>query len=419
MAEPFLSEETQDEEQYLCTVKTESNDYVNVSEDSPYYIAYADLVFNEGSLNSCHQAFCVYESNNSSNETMISQKDPVYENQFIEEEHVILISEEENSDSESDSDENSHPYIDIDEEIKFQTQKCRTNTFGEGPHENAYPASTPSTKSRQPSKLTCTGMTVLDDHRVVIVTYDGEILLFGDSGSFLSLRNFEEHFEDVTALPDSCIAATCGFCVRVYKVKESDVSELTDKCFDFECNSFMTVHGIDYIQREFVVSCNLQSINPSPIICMLDKKGRIKKTFKIPGLISPRYVVCSLDKKHIFIADPMMKTVFALTWDGKIKWKKEDEDIPTSLTTLPGHTLAVACHESLSFKLYSYEGTLKRIIHAEFAEISSSVLLSYHTHSGLLLFCPELHVVGKRDFIYFLKVKSTKKNIFASMLSLL
>lgn len=383
------------------------NVYANDLPESPNYIAYADLVFDPGSQNACHRAFCVFETQGSPNEKMISPIMHVYTNE-TEVEHVLLISDGENSESDSDSDESYHSYLDIDEEIECEKLNWPKGT----PEKDLQRICTSSAKKgpKEPSKLTCTGMAVLNNHRVVIVTIDGEILVFEANGTFLFLRDFPEQFENATTFADSTIAATSGFCIRFYKIVESDVLELKEKCFDFESNGFMTVHGICYNSKEFIVSCNLQSVSPKPFIRVLNKQGGITKTIELQGLLSPNYVTCTLDRKHIFVSDPKLKTIFALNRAGKIQWNKMDEETPTSLTVIPKQTLVVACQNPCSFKLYTYEGVLiSKLVSREYDIERSPVIVSYHAHLKLLLFCPETHVVGEKDFFYVLKTKKSKK----------
>lgn len=383
------------------------NVYANDLPESPNYIAYADLVFDPGSQNACHRAFCVFETQGSPNEKMISPIMHVYTNE-TEVEHVLLISDGENSESDSDSDESYHSYLDIDEEIECEKLNWPKGT----PEKDLQRICTSSAKKgpKEPSKLTCTGMAVLNNHRVVIVTIDGEILVFEANGTFLFLRDFPEQFENATTFADSTIAATSGFCIRFYKIVESDVLEIKEKCFDFESNGFMTVHGICYNSKEFIVSCNLQSVSPKPFIRVLNKQGGITKTIELQGLLSPTYVTCTLDRKHIFVSDPKLKTIFALNRAGKIQWNKMDEETPTSLTVIPKQTLVVACQNPCSFKLYTYEGVLiSKLVSREYDIERSPVIVSYHAHLKLLLFCPETHVVGEKDFFYVLKTKKSKK----------
>lgn len=383
------------------------NVYANDLPESPNYIAYADLVFDPGSQNACHRAFCVFETQGSPNEKMISPIMHVYTNE-TEVEHVLLISDGENSESDSDSDESYHSYLDIDEEIECEKLNWPKGT----PEKDLQRICTSSAKKgpKEPSKLTCTGMAVLNNHRVVIVTIDGEILVFEANGTFLFLRDFPEQFENATTFADSTIAATSGFCIRFYKIVESDVLELKEKCFDFESNGFMTVHGICYNSKEFIVSCNLQSVSPKPFIRVLNKQGGITKTIELQGLLSPTYVTCTQDRKHIFVSDPKLKTIFALNRAGKIQWNKMDEETPTSLTVIPKQTLVVACQNPCSFKLYTYEGVLiSKLVSREYDIERSPVIVSYHAHLKLLLFCPETHVVGEKDFFYVLKTKKSKK----------
>lgn len=54
------------------------NVYANDLFESSNYIAYADLVFDPGSKNACHRAFCVFETKGSPNEKMISPIMHVY-----------------------------------------------------------------------------------------------------------------------------------------------------------------------------------------------------------------------------------------------------------------------------------------------------------------------------------------------------
>lgn len=383
------------------------NVYANDLPESPNYIAYADLVFDPGSQNACHRAFCVFETQGSPNEKMISPIMHVYTNE-TEVEHVLLISDGENSESDSDSDESYHSYLDIDEEIECEKLNWPKGT----PEKDLQRICTSSAKKgpKEPSKLTCTGMAVLNNHRVVIVTIDGEILVFEANGTFLFLRDFPEQFENATTFADSTIAATSGFCIRFYKIVESDVLEIKENCFDFESNGFMTVHGICYNSKEFIVSCNLQSVSPKPFIRVLNKQGGITKTIELQGLLSPTYVTCTLDRKHIFVSDPKLKTIFALNRAGKIQWNKMDEETPTSLTVIPKQTLVVACQNPCSFKLYTYEGVLiSKLVSREYDIERSPVIVSYHAHLKLLLFCPETHVVGEKDFFYVLKTKKSKK----------
>lgn len=131
------------------------NVYANDLPESQNDIAYADLVFDPGSQNACHRAFCVFEAQGSPNEKLISPIMHVYSNE-TEVEHVLLISDGENSESDSDSDESYHSYLDIDEEIECEKLNWHKGT----PEQDLQRICTSSAKKghTEPSKLTCTGM---------------------------------------------------------------------------------------------------------------------------------------------------------------------------------------------------------------------------------------------------------------------
>uniref|UniRef100_A0A8W8K7P3 Uncharacterized protein n=1 Tax=Magallana gigas TaxID=29159 RepID=A0A8W8K7P3_MAGGI len=405
-------------------------DYVNTTKikECRFSVVYADLVFDQGSFNSCHQAYCVFE------EGPIYSYMPKNENGSGEnvEEGGMYEFLELKSDGESDgSTSDTHSYLDmeLENELYRAKEKNRTSTYGEGPYSRV--GEIPDTQMIKPtlekrekktshkkSKIYCTGMAALNDGRIVVATKNGKLLVFGLRGDILFQREFQSRFEDITTVGKSEVAVTSGCDIKMFTVENSQVVELPDKCIRCKFPGEASIHGIHFAANQFYISCKLQTdcVVPKPLIRVYDSKGHLLKTFEIPRLASPKYVVSSSDGKHIFITDQRNRTIVALDNEGNIKWEATDLSIPKSITIIGKNRLVVASEGSSSFKCFSFAGKMVRTIESEMHTSSSPFLIYYHAPTNKLLFCPEKHMIGSRDSVFSLKLKKSKRKRLSSIL---
>lgn len=401
-------------------------DYVNTPKTSEvrYGIVYADLVFDQGSLHSTHQAYCVFDEDpiytySPSNKSDCG--DNTSENWF---EIVELVTDDESNDSCSDT----HSYLDmeLENEIYEAKDRCRSSTFGDGPYSRVGEVShaKPPEKKEQnvphkTSKLFCTGMAVLNDGRIVVATRDGKLLVFGSEGAFLFQMDSPNRFEDITLVGKMDVAATCDCNIKVFTVDSIQIVELPEKSIKCTFPGQASIHGIHFAANQFYISCKLQTdcVVPKPLIRVYDLKGHLLKTFEIPRLASPKYVVCSSDGKHIFLTDQRNRTIVALdAHDGSIKWEATDLSIPKSLTIIGKNRLVVASEGSSSFKCFSFAGKMIRTIETEMHASFSPFLVHYHSSSNKLLFCPEKQTFGSRDSVFSMKLKKSKRKRLSNIL---
>ncbi|XP_062592008.1 uncharacterized protein LOC134253498 [Saccostrea cucullata] len=403
-------------------------DYVNTTHtnESRFNIVYADLVFDRGCFHSSHQAYCVFEEGpvyaySPNHHTSAEFGDNIEEGLF---EKLELLTDEEPNDSSSDT----HSYLDMELETELYNAKhrCRTSTFGEGPYskvgEVCQPPKPIEKKERKAShkklKLSCTGMVALNDGRIAITTRDGKLLIFGLEGKFLFQKEFTDRFEDITTMNKTDVAATCGCNIKIFTIGNAQIVELPEKCIKCIFPGQASIHGIHFAANQFYISCKLQTdcIVPKPLIRVYDLRGGLLKTFEIPRLASPKYVVCSADGKHIFLTDQRNRTIVALDQDGSIKWEATDLSIPKSLTIVGKNRIVVASEESTSFKCFSFSGKMIRTIDTEMHKSCSPFLIFYHSSSNKLLFCPEKQTIGARDSVFSMKLKKSKRKRLSSLL---
>ena len=408
-------------------------DYVNTTRanECRFNIVYADLVFDQGCSHSCHQAYCVFEegplysysptTDPGSGENTEGLLDSRYE-------IVELLTDEECDNSSSDD----HSYLDMDleNELYEAKYKCRSSTYGDGPyskvgelqnptpHVKPCPVKKERKASHKKSKIFCTGMAALNDGRIVIATRDGKLLVFGLEEGILFQKEFQNRFEDITTVGRADVAATCGCNIKFFTVERSRITELPDKCIKCSFPGEASIHGIHFAANQFFISCKLQTDCPvpKPLIRVYDTKGHLLKTFEIPRLASPKYVVSSSDGKHIFLTDQRNRTIVALDQEGHIKWEATDLSIPKSITVIGKNRLVVASEGSSSFKCFSFAGKMIRTIETEMHTSSSPFLIYYQASSDKLLFCPEKQTIGARDSVFSMKLKKSKRRRLSSIL---
>lgn len=292
-----------------------------------------------------------------------------------------------------------HNYVDF-EEIKEDLKNPKKRTTRR------------SRKTRDKSRnlqLLCSGITAIDDDKIVVVTKTGEILLFKNAGCITYLAEFLETFEDVTSLSTTEIAASCGFCIKFYDVGDTGIKELEDKCIDYQHSGETTVHALHFVHNVFLITCNIQTcLQFTPLIRMIDLKGHVLKNFVIPSIHSPGHISSTDDGKMIFITDQAMKRVVAIDDHGAIKWEVETDHVPHYVSVCGKRSVVISCERELDLRRYSLSGKPLSPVGTRLGPISTPFLVSYFSGSDTLFFCSEVHHHCDREFVYSVKPKKSK-----------
>lgn len=265
-------------------------------------------------------------------------------------------------------------------------------------------------------QLLCSGMAVVDEDKIVVVTKSGEILLFNNTGYLAFLAEFLETFEDVTSLSTTEIAASCGFCIKFYDVGDTGIQELEEKCIDYQHSGETTVHALHFVHNIFLITCNIQTcLQFTPFIRMIDKKGHVLKNFVIPTIHSPGHISSTGDGKLIFLTDQAMKKVVAIDDCGAIKWEVETDHVPHYVSACGRKSVVISCERELELKRFSLSGKPLSPVGTRLGPISAPFLVSYFSENDTLFFCSEVHHHYDREFVYSVKPKKSKLQQFKKM----
>lgn len=296
-----------------------------------------------------------------------------------------------------------HNYVDL-EEIKEDLKNPKKRSTRK------------SRKARDKSKnlqLLCSGITVVDEDKIVVVTKTGEILLFKNTGCITYLAEFLETFEDVTSLSTTEIAASCGFCIKFYDVGDRGIQELEDKCIDYQHSGETTVHALHFVHNIFLITCNIQTcLQFTPFIRIIDKKGHVLKNFVIPSIHSPGHISSTDDGKLIFLTDQALKKVVAIDDCGAIKWEVETDHVPHYVSACGRKSVVVSCERELELKRFSLSGKPLSPVGTRLGPISAPFLVSFFPENDTLFFCSEVHHHYDREFVYSVQPKKSKLQKF-------
>lgn len=265
-------------------------------------------------------------------------------------------------------------------------------------------------------QLLCSGLAVVDEDKIVVVTKTGEILLFKNTGCLAFLAEFLETFEDVTPLSTKEIAASCAFCIKFFEVQDSDIKELEEKCIDFQYSGETTVHALHFVNNIFLITCNIQTcLLYTPFIRMIDQRGRILKQFVIPTIHSPQHISSTADGKIIFITDQALKKVMAIDDSGTIKWEVATDSVPHHVSPYGEKSIVVSCERELELKRFSLSGTPLSPVDTRLGPNSAPLIVSYFSKNDMLFFCSEMFNHCDTEFMYSVKPKKSRLQKFLSM----
>lgn len=265
-------------------------------------------------------------------------------------------------------------------------------------------------------QLLCSGLAVVDEDKIVVVTKTGEILLFKNTGCLAFLAEFLETFEDVTPLSTKEIAASCAFCIKFFEVQDSDIKELEEKCIDFQYSGETTVHALHFVNNIFLITCNIQTcLLYTPFIRMIDQRGRILKQFVIPTIHSPQHISSTADGKIIFITDQALKKVMAIDDSGTIKWEVATDSVPHHVSPYGEKSIVVSCERELELKRFSLSGTPLSPVDTRLGPNSAPLIVSYFSKNDTLFFCSEMFNHCDTEFVYSVKPKKSRLQKIISM----
>lgn len=265
-------------------------------------------------------------------------------------------------------------------------------------------------------QLYCSGMTVMDEDKVVVVTKSGEILVFGDSRCITYLAKFTEIFEDVTTLSKNEIAASCGYCIKFFEIEEKKIVEIEEKCIDYQYSGETTVHALHFVPKKFIISCNLQScLQQNPFIRIVNLKGQILKSLEVATLVSPGHLCSTGDGKLIFLTDQVQKKVVALDNGGLVKWEIATDRVPQYVTFNGRETIVVSFERESELRRVTMDGKTLSSLETMLGPISAPFLLCFSEMRKTLFFCSELHNHFDRDFVHSMKTKKSKMQKLANL----
>jgi hypothetical protein len=258
-------------------------------------------------------------------------------------------------------------------------------------------------------QLICSGITVVEEDKIVVVTKSGEILVFGNPNCITSLAKFSESFEDVTTLSKTEIAASCGFCIKFFEIREKTIVEMEEKCIDYQYSGEITVHALHFVPKKFIISCNLQScVQHAPFIRIVNLKGHILKTFEIPTLASPGHLSSTADGKLIFLTDQAQKKVVAVSHCGSVKWEIATDNVPQYVAFNGKTTVFVSFERESELRRITTDGKTLSPLETMLGPRTAPFPLCYSELNKTLFFCSELHHYQDREFVHSIKTKNSK-----------
>lgn len=349
-------------------------------------IVYAELVFDEGSKNSCHAAYCVFEDphNERKRQSSFSGDSSMDDNSRASSVRRFSIAST-TSDMSIQTFVETEDDLDMEESIKVLNEKWKE----EG--DEACDISV------------CSGMTAVGDGKVVIATKSGEIALYSATGKFLSLMDISECFEGLTTVSKDEVAVSCGYCIRFYRVEKSKLHEESQKCIDFKFPDVIKVHDIHYIDNSFVVLCKMQS---QVAIKKIDMKGNTLKLFYHAAASVERYC-CYPSGENLIMIEKDHRKIIAMKEDGTLSWELTVDYTPVYVTRAGKDKVVVSLQGRPDLKCLTFDGRVLSPVDTGLDPSQTPLLLCYCVESGLLHFCPK----------NIKKSKSSKKHPFSKILS--
>lgn len=298
---------------------------------------------------------------------------------------------------------NVNAYVDF-ERIKTDTKRAKKGSLQ---------TSKQAPDTSENLQMQCSGMAVVDEDKIAVVTKTGEILLFKNTGCLAFLEAFLETFEDVTSVSTKEIAASCAFCIKFFEVQDGAIKELEEKCIDFQFSGETTVHALHFVNNVFIITCNIQTcLLSAPPIKMIDRKGNVLKHFVIPTIHSPRHVSSTDEGKIIFITDQALKKVTAIDDSGSIKWEVTMDHVPHYVSVYQEKSVLVSCERELELKRFSLTGKPLPPVETRLGPNSAPFLVSYFSKNDTLYFCSEIFNHCDREFLNSLKPKKSQLQKF-------
>lgn len=350
-------------------------------------IVYAELVFDEGSKNSCHMAFCVFEdpADDGKRQSVSSGESSVPDDSAPHRFSSVSTTSELSIRSfveQMDDD------LDMEESIKILTEKWKEE-------EHEAPAS---------EHFVCSGITVLGDGKIVMATRSGEIAVYGTTGKFQTVKKFSESFQGLTGTDSSKdeFAVSCGYCIRFFSIEKNKVHESDKSSIEFK---LCDIHDIHYAQNSFIVLCRIQS---QVLIKKIDMKGNTLKI--LHQTVTPfDHFCCSSEGGTIFLIAKEQRKIVAMKQDGSVSWDLTIDYIPTYVTLAGEDRIAVSLMGRPDVKCLTLTGSVLTHIDTGLDLTQTPLLLSYSKSSESLILCPE---EIKRS-------KSLKKNPFSKVVTMI
>lgn len=345
-------------------------------------IVYAELVFDEGSKNSCHTAFCVFEdpSDEGKRQSTSSIGSGVSEDRTTHRFSSISSTSELSIQSFVEQMEDD---LDMEESIKFLNEKWKED-------EQETPA----------ISYICSGVTVIGDGKIVVSTKSGEIALYGATGKFLSMKKFSESFQGLTNTAIYEIAISCGNCICFYRVEKNKVQRNNEKCIEFR---YADVSDIHYVDKGFIISCRIQS---QVLIMKIDMEGNILKTLE-HVVTSVDHFCCCSSGETIFLIERDHRRITAIKQDGSVIWELTIDYVPTYVTLAGKDRIAVSLMGRPDVKCMTLTGNILGHIDTGLDPACTPLMLAYSAQLDSLVFCPE----------EIKRPKSLKKNPFSKVIS--
>ncbi|XP_062574256.1 uncharacterized protein LOC134236089 [Saccostrea cucullata] len=342
-------------------------------------IVYAELVFDEGSKNSSHTAFCVFEDFSDEKKRQSISSGEI---------NMLDKTAQRLSSISTSSDMSIQTFVEMEEEQDME--EC-VHFLNEKWKEDDHDTCT----------YICSGITETGDGKIIITTKSGEIALYGASGKLLSLKEFSENFEGLTRTSKDEIAVSCGHCIRFYKVEKSKVHEEAKKCIDFKYTDMVKVHDMHYSDQSFIILCKIFSQSS---IKRIDMTGNTLQLFYQTSDCVDSFCYFG---ETLFVIDKDQRKIKAIKQNGDLSWELTLDYSPRHLTIAGEDRVVVSLHARPDLKCLTLTGSILSSVDTGLDPSQTPLLLCYSSESKSIYFCPE----------DIKKIKSSKKNAFSKIIS--
>ncbi|XP_061198042.1 uncharacterized protein LOC133206127 [Saccostrea echinata] len=342
-------------------------------------IVYAELVFDEGSKNSCHTAFCVFEEFDDDKKRQSASSGEI---------SMVDVAAQRISTISTSSDMSIQTFVEMEDELDME--EC-VHFLNEKWKEDDHDTCT----------YVCSGITETGDGKIIITTKSGEMALYGASGKLLSLKEFSETFEGLTKTSKDEVAVSCGYSIRFYKVEKSKVHEEAKKCIDFKYTDMVKVHDIHYSDGSFIILCKIFSQSS---IKKIDMKGN---TLQLVYQTSTSVDSFCYFGETLFVIEKDQRKISAMKQNGDLSWELTLDYSPRYLTIAGEDRVVVSLSGRPDLKCLTMTGSVLSSVDTGLDPSQTPLLLCYSTESNSMYFCPE----------EVKKIKSSRKNPFSKILS--